>query len=108
MARPSWSMFAKLNIAVANICCEGLSVTRICVFYIYHILLCSSSHLFYGTMQIIYKKFVTRLYIRTKPYYSVFGIILLIIHNTVKGGISPFYISFLCLNVYVMMADLDS
>jgi len=102
-------MFAKLSIAVANIGCKGLSVTQICVFYtFYHILLCSLLHLFYCTMQIIYKKSVTWLCIRTKPYYSVFGIILLTIHNTVKRGLSPFYISFCVSNIYLMMADLDS
>ena len=107
MARSSQSMFAKLSIAVANIGCKGLSVTHVFCYTFCHILLCSLSHLFYGTMQIIYNKSVIWLYIRTKPY-SVFEIILLLIHNTVKRGLSPFYISFWVSNIYLMMADLDS
>jgi len=51
MAMPFQSMFAKLSIAVANVGCEGLSVTHICVFYtFYHILLCFLSHIFSDTM----------------------------------------------------------
>jgi hypothetical protein len=107
MARSSQSMFAKLSIAVANTGCKGLTITHVVCYTFCHILLCSLSHLFYGTMQIIYKKSVTWFCIRTKPY-SVFEIILLIIHNTVKRGLSPFYISFFFFFIYLTMADLDS
>jgi hypothetical protein len=33
MARTSQSVFAKLSIAVANIGCEGLSITHSCIYY---------------------------------------------------------------------------
>jgi hypothetical protein len=71
-------MFAKLSIAVANIGCEGLSVTHIFILYtFYHILPCCLSHLFYGTIYVISKKSVTWLCVSSKLYYSIFGIILL-------------------------------
>jgi hypothetical protein len=48
MARPSQSLFAKLSIAVANIGCESLPVTHICIFITFYFVLLS--HLFDGTM----------------------------------------------------------